>query len=92
MAGLQSRESRESLNQMVFDDAYSVSLAGDDALGSAVYSAIYVGTAGDIKIDTPRATAVLLKNIKAGEVHRIQITKVYSTANGSSATDVVVLR
>lgn len=49
---------------------------------------LYVGTAGDVKVDLYKgATGIIIKNLVAGMVHPISVTKVYST--GTTALDIL---
>jgi hypothetical protein len=50
---------------------------------------IYVGAAGDLKIDTTNGDTVTLVGLAAGVVHPIAAKKVYST--GTTATGIVGL-
>jgi hypothetical protein len=48
---------------------------------------LYVGTTGDVKIDTEMGTTVTLKNLAAGMVHPIAARRVYAT--GTTAADIL---
>lgn len=48
---------------------------------------IFVGVAGDLKIDTSNGQTVTLKNLAAGVIHPISAKRVYLT--GTAATDIV---
>ena len=46
---------------------------------------LYVGTAGDVKVDMETVDAVVIKNVVAGAILPGRFTKVYDT--GTTATD-----
>lgn len=70
--------------------AVAVSLASDTTLAAGC-RALWIGVAGTVKVDCPSfGTAVSFLNVPVG-VHPVQCTKVYSTANGTTATDIVAL-
>ena len=48
--------------------------------------AIYVGTAGDVKLITPAGSNITLKNLVAGIWHPIEVRRVFST--GTTALDI----
>lgn len=52
--------------------------------------AIYVGTSGDVKVDTADGDTVTFKNVVGGSILPIAVTKVYST--GTTASDFVGMR
>ncbi len=71
----------------------SINLSGDTDL-TAVYAQgyakrIYVGGAGSVKVDTIGATGVTYTAVPVGTWLRGTFTKVYSTANGTTATNLV---
>lgn len=66
----------------------AVNLASDTTLPAGCRG-FQVGTAGNVKVDyVGGATAVVLYSCAAGMSHAHQITKIYSTANGTSAADI----
>jgi hypothetical protein len=70
-------------------NAVAINLAADTSLAAGCRG-FTVGTAGDVKVDyVGGATAITLKNRVAGVDHGHQISKIYSTANGTTAADVV---
>jgi hypothetical protein len=71
-----------------------VDLAADTTFRAPYPRAIYVGTAGNLKVDAIDSAGVPLtaKTIKAGDFSRHDIeciTKIYSTGNGTTASDIV---
>jgi hypothetical protein len=49
---------------------------------------LYVGTAGDVKVDLfESGTAITFKNLSAGVIHPLRVKRVYST--GTSALDIL---
>jgi hypothetical protein len=61
----------------------------DSADLSFVARALYVGGAGNIKIDTPNGDTVTLYGATAGSVLPVRANRVYST--GTTATNIVAL-
>ena len=71
--------------------AVSVSLAADTNLAAGCRG-FHCGTAGDVKVDyVGGGTGITLKSCLAGMIHPHQISKIYSTANGTTAADIVAL-
>ncbi len=69
-------------------NAVAVSLASDTTLASGCRG-FQVGTAGNVKVDfVGGATAITLYSCVAGVSHGHQISKIYSTANGTTAADI----
>jgi len=73
------------------DSAVSVSLAADTDFSSARSGKIlYVGTAGNLKVDLVKGgTTITYIGVLAGQFLPIRVSKVYSTANGTTAADIV---
>ena len=70
--------------------AVAVSLASDTNLAAGC-RALWVGVAGTVKVDLPtQGTGISFLNVPAG-MFLCQCTKVYSTANGTTATDIVAV-
>lgn len=70
--------------------AVAVSLSSDTTLPAGCRG-LYVGVGGTVKVDCPTfGTAVSFLNAPTG-ILTVQCTKVYSTANGTTATDIVAL-
>lgn len=68
----------------------AVSLAADTT-GLSGVRAVYVGVAGDVKIDgIDGGSAVVFKAHPVGYM-LAQPSKIYSTANGTTATDLVLI-
>lgn len=69
--------------------ATSINLAADTL---ATFQALWIGTTGDVVVDMiDGGTGVTIKSVPAGMLP-IYVTKVYSTANGTSASNLVGLR
>ena len=67
--------------------AVSINLASDT---SGEWVGIRTGVSGDIKVDYKNGgTAITLKNSQSGAYEVGVFTKIYSTANGTTATDLV---
>lgn len=53
---------------------------------------VWVGTGGNLKVDyVVSGTAITLKNVGSGFELAGQFSKIYSTANGTTAADIVAL-
>jgi hypothetical protein len=64
---------------------------GADTTGLSGVRAVYVGVAGDVKIDgQDGGTGVTFKAHPVGYL-LVQPSKIYSTANGTTATDLVLI-
>ncbi|MGB3714492.1 MAG: hypothetical protein WA996_08695 [Candidatus Promineifilaceae bacterium] len=50
---------------------------------------LYVGVAGDVKVDSLDGNAVTYTELMAGVIHAISCTRVYST--GTAATNIVAI-
>ena len=50
---------------------------------------LYIGTGGDVKVDTISGDAVTFKNLADGSVLPVQVKRVYDT--GTSAADIIAL-
>ena len=54
--------------------------------------AVYVGTGGTLKVDMANeGDAISYTNVASGSILPISVSKIYSTATGSSVDDVIVL-
>lgn len=70
------------------DKQTPVNLAADVVAG---FDALYVGVTGNIKVDSPTGDiGVLYSNVPVG-ILPIACAKVYSTANGTTASGIVGL-
>lgn len=70
-------------------DAVSVGGGNDSTTYDPPLVALYVGTAGDIKLDTVGGTTVTFTNVPVG-ILPVQATKVYST--DTAAAGIIGLR
>lgn len=69
----------------------AVNLASDTNL-TAGCRGFHVGVSGDVKVDfVGGAQGITLKACVAGSPLPYQVSKIYSTANGTTATDIVAL-
>jgi hypothetical protein len=50
---------------------------------------LYIGTGGDVKVDTVSGDTVTFKNLADGSVLAVQVKKVYNT--GTDADDIIAL-
>lgn len=69
--------------------AAAINLAADTSL--EVTRNVYVGGAGDVKVDMQHGETVTFKSVPAGTFMPIQVSKIYSTANGTTATNLLAL-
>lgn len=53
------------------------------------FNGLYIGGAGDIKVDLLNGSTVTLSSALAGTIYPLRVTKVYST--GTTATNIVGL-
>ena len=68
-------------------DAAAVTPADDGALRPT--RGLYIGGAGDVKVDMTLGNTVTFAGLLAGTILPIQVTRVYST--DTTATDIVAL-
>lgn len=64
-----------------------VDVSASDDEPSLKYRAVYVGTGGNLKIDTPDSTGVTLVALAAGVWHPMEVTKIYNS--GTTAEDIL---
>lgn len=81
----------EAIASLAADVLPTLREAGDGASANQFARGLYVGTGGNVKVDTLAATAVLFKNVPAGTFLPIWVKKVYSTGNGTTAADIIFL-
>ena len=82
------RNDRGRQYSLAFSSLTSVNLSSTDATFDIPVQ-LYIGKAGDVKVDTPESTGVILKAVPLG-VLPVIVTKVYKT--GTSAGDIIALR
>lgn len=71
------------------NNAAAITLSGDTAFAPPTQR-IWVGGAGNVKVDTVGGqTGVVYTAVPAGSYLTIRATKVYSTSNGTTATNLV---
>ena len=68
-------------------DAAAVTPADDGAL--RVTRALYVGGAGNVKVDMALGNTVTFSNLLAGSILPVQVVRVYST--DTTATNIIAL-
>lgn len=80
-------ETTLSVNANIFasGEAYTVYLQERDNNGCV----LYVGTAGDVKIETQNGDEVTFENVNSGQFMPINVVKVFST--GTTATGIIAL-
>lgn len=70
------------------DKQTAINLAADTSAG---FDALYIGVTGNVKVDSPAGDiGVLYSNVPVG-IFPIACSKVYSTANGTTAGSLVGL-
>ena len=52
---------------------------------------LYVGVGGDVVVEMESGSKITFKGVAAGSFLPIQVTKVYSDTDGTSATDIIAL-
>ena len=81
------RNDRGRQYSLAFSSLTSVDLSSDATFKEPVQ--LYIGKAGDVKVDTPESTGVILKAVPLG-VLPVIVTKVYQ--GGTSAKEIIALR
>jgi hypothetical protein len=71
--------------------AVAVNLAGADVPFNEPMLSVFVGGAGNLKVDMADGTTVTFTGVAAGTLLPIQVKKIYAAANGTTATNIVVL-
>ena len=61
----------------------------DNDLPDGVTRGVYVGVAGDVTLISESGSTITLKNLAAGILHPIAVTRIEAT--GTTATDIVAL-
>lgn len=69
------------------DEAAAIDTSGGDATLATPSRGLYVGVAGDVKVDMATGGTVTFKAMAAGVVHPLSVKKVYQT--GTTATNLV---
>lgn len=82
------RNDRGIYYSLAFSSVTSVDLSSAD-VEFTVPAQLYIGVAGDVKVDTPESTGVTLKSVPVG-ILPVIVTKVYKT--GTSAKEIIALR
>lgn len=85
-----SNQSPVRTNSEPASSAAAVNLASDTTPAFAVRG-VYVGTGGTVKVDLATGTGISFLNVPDGTLLPIQATLIYSTANGTTASNLVVL-
>lgn len=75
---------------LIYDQAAQLKTTAD--LTGLTTSSLFVGTAGNVKVDLAGGSTGVVFKATAGAVLPLDITKIYSTANGTTATDLVELK
>lgn len=71
------------------NNALAINLSNDTALSPATQR-IWVGGTGNVKVDTVGGqTGVVYTAVQAGTYLTVRATKIYSTANGTTASNLV---
>lgn len=73
-------------NLQIADEAVVVTPSDSTVLNAGV---LFVGTGGDITVDTLNSTNRTFKNVADGSILYVMVTKVYAT--GTTATDLLIL-
>ncbi len=62
---------------------------GDDNDQAKVGRGLYLGVAGDVKVDMFNGDTITFVNLSSGTIHPIRVRRVYAT--GTEATDIVIV-
>lgn len=73
-------------NLQIADEAVVVTPSDSTVLNAGV---LFVGTGGDITVDTLNSTNKTFKNVADGSILYVMVTKVYAT--GTTADDLLIL-
>lgn len=69
-------------------DGVAIDYSGGDQTLDTYSRAIYIGTAGHLKVDMVDGTTLTFSNLAAGQVYAFAVKKVYQT--GSTAAGVLI--
>ncbi len=73
-------------------NAAAINLGADTTYTAGEPRGLFIGTGGNVKVDLVNgATGIVFKNLTAGQILPVRCTKIYSTANGTTAADIVAL-
>jgi hypothetical protein len=73
-------------------NAVVVTLATDTPFSTNIPRGVWVGTGGDLKVDfVESGTGIVLKNVPDGGYVTGAFSKIYSTTNGTTCTDLVAV-
>lgn len=73
-----------------YEHAQAINLAGDTTV-APYFDALWVGGAGNVKLTTVYGETVTFTSVPAGTMLPVRGSVVYSTANGTTASNVVAL-
>ena len=92
MADLQKYSVKESLNQMVYENAIAVTAvhAGSDQPLDDSHTALYVGVGGDVVLTLQSGSDATFKNLASGQLLPVQVTHVKAT--NTTATNMIALK
>jgi hypothetical protein len=92
MADLQKYSVKESLNQMVYENAIAVTavnLGSDQTLDDS-HTALYVGVGGDVVLTLQSGSDATFKNLASGQILPVKFTAIKAT--NTTATNMLALR
>lgn len=72
-------------------DAAAVTPSDTADLARAPARGLFVGTGGNVKVDTVGGSTVQFNNVASGTVIPVQVSRVYATPTGSAASNIVAL-
>ena len=92
MADLQKYSVKESLNQMVYENATAVTAvhAGSDQTLDDSHTALYVGVGGDVVLTLQSGSDATFKNLASGQILPVKFTAIKAT--NTTATNMLALR
>lgn len=83
MAVVSLRTPREQSDPAV--GAVAIDYSGGDQEFNVPVRALYIDTAGNLKVDMANGTTVTFENLAAGTIYPIAITKIYQTGSTTAA-------
>lgn len=79
---------KQSYGNPIYGEAIPSGTVFEDGSGP-----LYVGTGGDVVVDfMGGGSAITLKNVQDGSIIPFMIKKVYGSASGTTATDLVAVK
>jgi hypothetical protein len=74
-----------------YEHAIALTLSGADVALTPAADALWVGGSGNVKVDTMGGEVGVIFTMQSGQLLPVAVKKVYSSADGTTATGVVAL-